>query len=186
MLVLSDQLLLVAGGQKQRVAIARALIRKPNILLLDEATSALDAESEHLVRRLWFVLIAVLFAFWTSFQVQQAIYRNLSGRTVLLIAHRLSTVECADRILVIDRGELVQDGTHAQLLLQNGLYRNMVQRQLLGDGPVSPVPRLNCLSPRCSLPLSLERSSPLDFPARNFVSPAESSYKSASPLAITP
>ena len=69
--------------------------------------------------------------FFTS-QVQQAIYRNLSGRTVVIIAHRLSTVEKADRIIVIDKGQVIEQGKHSQLLAQNGLYAKLVQRQLLG------------------------------------------------------
>ncbi|KRZ01749.1 ATP-binding cassette sub-family B member 9 [Trichinella zimbabwensis] len=103
----------LSGGQKQRLAIARSLVRCPTVLLLDEATSALDAESE--------------------FLVQQAIYRNLAGHTVLLIAHRLSTVEKADRIIVIDAGRIVQQGNHEQLLSEDGLYKNLIHRQLHGD-----------------------------------------------------
>ncbi|XP_077995651.1 ABC-type oligopeptide transporter ABCB9-like [Glandiceps talaboti] len=102
----------LSGGQKQRVAIARALIRNPSVLILDEATSALDAESE--------------------FLVQQAIYSNLRNRTVLIVAHRLSTIEKANRIVVIDKGKVVGQGTHFELLTQNGLYAQLVQRQLLG------------------------------------------------------
>ncbi|KRZ25319.1 ATP-binding cassette sub-family B member 9, partial [Trichinella pseudospiralis] len=105
----------LSGGQKQRLAIARSLVRCPTVLLLDEATSALDAESE--------------------FLVQQAIYRNLAGHTVLLIAHRLSTVEKADRIIVIDAGRIVQQGSHEQLLSEDGLYKNLIHRQLHGDEP---------------------------------------------------
>ncbi|CAL8347627.1 unnamed protein product [Lota lota] len=92
----------LSGGQKQRVAIARALIRQPRVLLLDEATSALDAESEHIV--------------------QQALNDTMQDRTVLVVAHRLSTVEKADNILVMERGVVAEQGTHAQLMARGGLY----------------------------------------------------------------
>uniref|UniRef100_A0A3P9LDV5 ABC-type oligopeptide transporter ABCB9 n=1 Tax=Oryzias latipes TaxID=8090 RepID=A0A3P9LDV5_ORYLA len=102
----------LSGGQKQRVAIARALIRNPTVLLLDEATSALDAESEHMV--------------------QQALNNIMQDHTVLVIAHRLSTVEKADNIIVIDGGHVVEQGTHSHLMATSRLYSKMVQRQVLG------------------------------------------------------
>ncbi|XP_025914540.1 ATP-binding cassette sub-family B member 9 isoform X1 [Apteryx rowi] len=102
----------LSGGQKQRVAIARALIRNPPILVLDEATSALDAESEH--------------------AIQQAIYGDLQNHTVLVIAHRLSTVEKAHNIVVLDKGRVVQQGSHKELMEEGGLYCKLVQRQILG------------------------------------------------------
>uniref|UniRef100_A0A6Q2WUA0 ABC-type oligopeptide transporter ABCB9 n=1 Tax=Esox lucius TaxID=8010 RepID=A0A6Q2WUA0_ESOLU len=102
----------LSGGQKQRVAIARALIRNPHVLILDEATSALDAESEHVV--------------------QQALNNIMRQHTVLVIAHRLSTVEKADNIIVIDRGSVKEQGGHSQLMAKGGLYCKLVQRQMLG------------------------------------------------------
>ncbi|KAM9393017.1 ABC-type oligopeptide transporter ABCB9 [Pholidichthys leucotaenia] len=102
----------LSGGQKQRVAIARALIRKPRVLILDEATSALDAESEHIV--------------------QQALNSIMREHTVLVIAHRLSTVEKADNIIVMDKGCIAEQGSHSQLMASGGLYCKLVQRQVLG------------------------------------------------------
>ena len=99
----------LSGGQKQRVAIARAVLKNPKILILDEATSALDAESEHLVR--------------------EALERLMQGRTTLIIAHRLSTVKDANRVVVIESGKIVQSGTHAGLVEQDGLYRRLIERQ---------------------------------------------------------
>jgi len=99
----------LSGGQRQRLAIARALIKTPSILLLDEATASLDAESERLV--------------------QQAIDEASRDRTVLVIAHRLATVRRADRILVIEHGELVEQGSHDELMRDSGLYRRLAQLQ---------------------------------------------------------
>ncbi|QDE88419.1 ABC transporter permease [Myxococcus xanthus] len=101
----------LSGGQKQRVAIARAVLKDPRLLILDEATSALDAESEHLVK--------------------DALERLMKGRTTLIIAHRLSTVANADRVLVLDGGVIIQSGTHASLMSQEGLYRRLVERQFV-------------------------------------------------------
>jgi subfamily B ATP-binding cassette protein MsbA len=107
--VVGDRGALLSGGQRQRVAIARALLRNTPILILDEATSALDTELER--------------------QIQEQLEALMHGRTTLVIAHRLSTVEKADRILVMAAGRLVETGTHAELLANNGHYATLYRMQ---------------------------------------------------------
>jgi subfamily B ATP-binding cassette protein MsbA len=104
----------LSGGQRQRIAIARALLKDAPILILDEATSALDTESEH--------------------HIQQALERLMEGRTTLVIAHRLSTIEKADRILVLDQGQLIEQGTHTELLEKNGLYTQLYKMDFADNG----------------------------------------------------
>ena len=107
--------IMLSGGQKQRIAIARALIRKPKLLLLDEATSALDAESEH--------------------QVQKALDKLIESgqQTVVVIAHRLSTIRDANEIIVMQHGEVKERGTHEELIAMDGVYKNLVSRQLVAE-----------------------------------------------------
>ena len=104
----------LSGGQKQRVAIARAMVRDPKIMLLDEATSALDTESEKIVK--------------------EALDRLMQGRTTIVVAHRLSTIQDADRICVMEHGEIRETGTHVELLANKAVYANLVERQQLDAG----------------------------------------------------
>jgi ATP-binding cassette subfamily B protein len=111
--MLGERGVTLSAGQRQRIAIARALLRNAPILLLDEATSALDAESETLV--------------------QKALDKIMEGRTTLVIAHRLATVMRADRILVFDRGRLVEEGTHQSLIAKGGVYKRLAELQFAPD-----------------------------------------------------
>ena len=99
------------GGQKQRLSIARAILKNPTILVLDEATSALDSASENLV--------------------QEALEKLMQDRTSLVIAHRLSTIQKADTIVVLDKGKIVEQGSHKELMQANGAYATLVKLQRL-------------------------------------------------------
>jgi ABC-type multidrug transport system fused ATPase/permease subunit len=104
--VVGDRGIQLSGGQRQRIAIARAVLKNPTVLILDEATSSLDSESERLV--------------------QDALDKLMQNRTSIVIAHRLSTIQNADQIFVLDQGRVAEAGTHASLLEQGGLYRQLV------------------------------------------------------------
>ena len=104
----------LSGGEKQRISIARAILKNANIVILDEATASIDPENEHLI--------------------QQAISELTIGKTVIVIAHRLATIEHADQILVVDKGQVVQKGTHQQLVQQEGLYRRFITIREQAEG----------------------------------------------------
>ena len=101
----------LSGGQKQRISIARAVLKNPPIMLLDEATSALDSESEHLV--------------------QIALDNVMKNKTSLVIAHRLSTVQNADNIIVLEKGKVIESGKHKELMTKEGVYSNLVRMQTI-------------------------------------------------------
>jgi ABC-type multidrug transport system fused ATPase/permease subunit len=101
----------LSGGQKQRIAIARAILLNPKILLLDDALSSVDTETEH--------------------KIQAAINNLVKGRTTLIIAHRLSTLQLADRVVVLDGGKIAAQGTHTQLLECSSLYQDIYNQQIL-------------------------------------------------------
>jgi ATP-binding cassette subfamily B (MDR/TAP) protein 1 len=112
--VVGERGFLLSGGQKQRIAIARAIVSDPKILLLDEATSALDTGSERIV--------------------QKALDVASKSRTTVCIAHRLSTIKNADNIVVVSRGEIVEQGTHSQLIVRGGVYKGLVEAQRISSG----------------------------------------------------
>jgi ATP-binding cassette subfamily B protein len=111
---------LLSGGERQRISIARALLVDPRILILDEATSSVDNETER--------------------EIQMALDNLVRGRTTIAIAHRLSTLQQADRLIVLDQGRIVEQGNHESLLALGGTYRRLYEAQFRSDAPGSPLP----------------------------------------------
>jgi len=109
-----EEACMVSGGQRQPLGIARALIRNSPILILDDATSALDNESER--------------------QIQASLDQLMKSKTSLVIAHRLTTIQTADLILVLDKGEIIEQGNHADLIQQGGVYASLYKMQFLDEG----------------------------------------------------
>ena len=103
----------LSGGEKQRLSIARAVLMNPSILIFDEATASVDSETENLI--------------------QEAIERLISGRTTLMIAHRLSTLRKANKIIVVDQGKIIECGSHEELMELNGKYRRLIEIQSMSE-----------------------------------------------------